>query len=116
MINRFSCAALLLLGLTGCASDPAPTEQLRLTEQALAQAKAVGADEQVAELAMAEDKLLRAQSAMQRDAFKAARVLAEQAELDARLAEARVLTQKSQDQLNELNNRINRLRKQLGAL
>lgn len=107
---------MVLLSLTGCASDPAPTEQLRLTEQALAQAKAVGADEQVAELVMAEAKLLQAQSAMQRDAFKEARVLAEQAELDARLAEARVLTQKSQDQLNELNNRINRLRKQLGAL
>jgi hypothetical protein len=27
-----------------------------------------------------------------------------------------VLTQKSQDQLNELNNRISRLRQQLGAL
>jgi uncharacterized lipoprotein YmbA len=107
---------MLLLGLTGCASDPAPTEQLRLTEQALAQAKAVGADEQVAELAMAEAKLLQAQSAMQRDAFKEARVLAEQAELDARLAEARVLTRKSQEQLNELNNRIDRLRQQLGAL
>ncbi|WP_178115629.1 MULTISPECIES: DUF4398 domain-containing protein [Pseudomonas] len=107
---------MVVLSLTGCASDPAPTEQLRLTEQALAQAKAVGADEQVAELAMAEAKLLQAQSAMQRDAFKEARVLAEQAELDARLAEARVLTQKSQDQLNELNNRINRLRKQLGEL
>ncbi|MDM8347880.1 DUF4398 domain-containing protein [Pseudomonas sp. sp1636] len=107
---------MLLLSLSGCASDPAPTEQLRLTEQALAQAKAVGADEQVAELGMAEDKLLQAQSAMRREAFKEARVLAEQAELDARLAEARVLTQKSQDQLNELNNRINRLRKQLGEL
>ncbi|MDP3978716.1 MAG: DUF4398 domain-containing protein [Pseudomonas sp.] len=116
MINRFSCAAMVLLGLTGCASDPAPTEQLRLTEQALAQARAVGADEQVVELAMAEAKLLQAQSAMQRDAFKEARVLAEQAELDARLAQARVLTQKSQDQLSELNNRINRLRKQLGEL
>lgn len=107
---------MVLLGLTGCANDPAPTEQLRLTEQALAQARAVGADEQVAELVMAEAKLLQAQSAMQRDAFKEARVLAEQAELDARLAEAGVLTQKSQDQLNELNNRISRLRQQLGAL
>jgi uncharacterized lipoprotein YmbA len=107
---------MVLLGLTGCASDPAPTEQLRLTEQALAQARAVGADEQVAELVMAEAKLRQAQSAMQRDAFKEARVLAEQAELDARLAEARVLTRKSQEQLNELNNRIDRLRQQLGAL
>ncbi|MEB0150812.1 DUF4398 domain-containing protein, partial [Pseudomonas sp. CCC2.2] len=45
--------------------------------------------------------------------YKDARIQAEQAELDARLAEARVLTQKSQEQLNVLNTRITRLRKQL---
>jgi uncharacterized lipoprotein YmbA len=102
--------------LSGCASDPAPTEQLRLTEQAISQARAVGADEQVAELTLADDKLAQAQAAMLDEAHKDARVLAEQAELDARLAEARVLTQKSQGQLLELNNRINRLRQQLGDL
>ncbi|HBX53876.1 DUF4398 domain-containing protein [Pseudomonas sp. UBA2684] len=116
MTNRFLCVALALLALAGCASDPAPTEQLRLTEQALAQAKAVGADEHVAELKLAEEKLLQAQAAMAEESFKEARMLAEQAELDARLAEARVLTQKSQDQLTELNNRINRLRLQLRDL
>ena len=81
-------AALAVLALAGCAADPAPNEQLRLTEQALEQAKAVGAKaDDLAEL--------------------------KQAELDARLAEARVLTQKSQEQLNVLNTRISRLRKQL---
>ena len=39
---------------------------------------------------------------------------AEQSELDARLAEARVLTQKSQEQIMQLNTRLNRLRKQVG--
>jgi uncharacterized coiled-coil protein SlyX len=48
--------------------------------------------------------------------YKQARVHAEQAELDARLAEAEHLTAKSQQQLVELNNAINRLRKQLGGL
>ena len=43
----------------------------------------------------------------------ARRMRAEQAELDARLAEAKVLTGKSQEQLNVLNTRIARLRKQL---
>ncbi|MGE8362036.1 DUF4398 domain-containing protein [Pseudomonas sp.] len=116
MTIRFSCAALALLALAGCANDPAPTEQLRLTEQAVAQARAVGATEQAEELRQAEDKLQQAQAAMTREAFKDARLLAEQAELDARLAEARVLTQKSQDQLRELNERINRLRRQLGEV
>jgi hypothetical protein len=107
-------AALALLALAGCANDPAPTEQLRLTEQALAQAKAVGATDQVAELKMAEDKMARAQVNMSNEAYRDARMRAEQAELDARLAEAQVLTSKSKAQLDLLQSRVNRLRKQLG--
>jgi hypothetical protein len=100
--------------LAGCASDPAPVEQMRLTEQALIQARALGADEQIPEMKMAEAKYARAQKNMGEEDYKRARVFAEQAELDARLAEARVLTQKSQEQLDELIYRINRLRAQLG--
>ena len=107
-------AALAVLALAGCAADPAPNEQLRLTEQALEQAKAVGATaDDMAELKQAEDKLAQALADMADESFKDARMQAEQAELDARLAEARVLTQKSQEQLNVLNTRISRLRKQL---
>ena len=107
-------AALAVLALAGCAADPAPNEQLRLTEQALEQASAVGATaDDMAELKQAEDKLTQALADMADESFKDARMQAEQAELDARLAEARVLTQKSQEQLNVLNTRISRLRKQL---
>jgi len=103
--------------LSACASDPAPNEQLRLTEQALSQAKALGISaEQSASLRLAEEKLALAQAAMQDEDYKQARVHAEQAELDARLAEAEHLTEKSQQQLAELTNAINRLRKQLGGL
>ena len=91
-------AALAVLALAGCAADPAPNEQIRLTEQAFKQA---------------EDKLAEALAEMAEASYKDARMQAEQAELDARLAEARVLTQKSQEQLNVLNTRITRLRKQL---
>lgn len=117
MIYRHICAALLPFMLSACASAPAPNEQLRLTEQALSQAQALGVSaEQSASLAFAEKKLALAQTAMQGTDFKQARVYAEQAELDARLAEAEHLTQKSQMQLAELSNAINRLRKQLGGL
>ncbi len=105
--------ALALLGLAGCANDPAPDEQLRLSEQALEQAKAVGATDQVAEFKLAEDKLTRARANMTSEDFRDARMRAEQAELDARLAEARVLTQKSEEQLELLQSRVKRLRKQL---
>lgn len=103
--------------LSACASDPAPTEQLRLSEQALNQAKALGiSTEQSPSLRLAEEKLALAQAAMQDQDYKQARVLAEQAELDARLAEAEHLTDKSRQQLVELSNAINRLRKQLGGV
>ena len=117
MIYRRICVALLPLMLSACASDPAPNEQLRLTEQALSQAKALGISaEQSASLRLAEEKLALAQAAMQDEDYKQARVHAEQAELDARLAEAEHLTEKSQQQLAELSNAISRLRKQLGGL
>ncbi|MCY1401280.1 hypothetical protein D3C76_673090 [compost metagenome] len=109
-------AVLAILVLAGCAADPAPTEQFRLTEQALEQAKAVGATNELPELKQAEEKFARAHGSMADGSFKNARMRAEQAELDARLAEAQVLTQKSQEQLTALDARINRLRKQLGEI
>nr|WP_189672896.1 DUF4398 domain-containing protein [Pseudomonas taiwanensis] len=102
-----------MLGLAGCANDPAPNEQMRLSEQALEQAKAVGATEQVPEFKMAEDKLARAKTNMLTEDYRDARMRAEQSELDARLAEARVLNQKSDEQLERLQSRVKRLRKQL---
>ncbi|MBV7479846.1 DUF4398 domain-containing protein [Pseudomonas sp. PDM31] len=108
-------AAMAVLALTGCASDPAPNEQMRLTEQALEQARAVGATvDDVPEMKLAEDKFKRAQGNMNDQSFKNARMRSEQAELDARLAEAKVLTLKSEEQLTLLNTRITRLRKQVG--
>ncbi|MEK1907944.1 MAG: DUF4398 domain-containing protein [Pseudomonas sp.] len=114
MNKRRLSAVLALLALAGCANDPAPSEQMRLTTQAVEQARAVGADQQIEEMQLAEKKLARAEKNMSEEDYKRARVFAEQAELDARLAEAKVLNQKSQVQLDELNARITRLRKQLG--
>ncbi|WP_460134684.1 DUF4398 domain-containing protein [Pseudomonas sp. S1_E04] len=107
-------AALAVVVLAGCAADPAPNEQIRLTQQALEQAKAVGANtDESPQLKLAEDKFVQAKADMADQSYKDARMQAEQAELDARLAEAQVLTRKSQEHLNVLNTRITRLRKQL---
>jgi hypothetical protein len=105
---------MALASLFGCANDPAPTEQLKLTEQAVTQAAAVGATDDEPEMALAHAKLVQARADMQDESYKDARMQAEQAELDARLAEARVLTLKSEEQLTQMNTRLNRLRKQLG--
>ena len=65
------------------------------------------------ELKLAEEKFAQAEANMADQSYKDACMQAEQAELDARLAEAKVLTRKSHEQLNVLNTRITRLRKQL---
>ncbi len=114
MKKRIPCVVLSMLALAGCANDPAPSEQMRLTISAVEQARAIGADDQIPEMQLAEAKLARAEKNMGEEDYKRARVFAEQAELDARLAEAKVLTQKSEAQLADLNARITRLRKQLG--
>jgi len=105
-----------LFALVGCAHDPVPTEQLNLTEQVVAQARAIGVTEQSAELALAEQKLAAAYVALKQKRYRQARMFAEQAELDARLAEARLLDEKSQTQVTEVNRQIERLRQQLGEL
>lgn len=107
--------ALALASLFGCANDPAPTEQLKLTEQAVSQAAAVGATDDEPDMATAQSKLAQARADTADKSYKDARVQAEQAELDARLAEARVLTHKSDEQVAQVNARLERLRKQLGA-
>lgn len=105
---------LMLLVVSGCASDPAPIEQLRLSEQAVAQARSMDASPAYEELLLAESKLSEARAALEAGDNRQARMLAEQAELDARLAEARVLKDKRQAQIDDLNLRIQRLRQQLG--
>ena len=116
MIYLYTGTALVLLLLQGCASDPAPVAQLQLTKQVLQQAQSIAAGEKVVELSLAEGKLQKAHEAMADENYREARVLAEQAELDARLAEARVLSAKVQAQQVELKRQIARLRKQLESM
>jgi hypothetical protein len=105
-----------LAALAGCAADPVPTEQMRLTEQAVQQARAVGATEAQAEFQQALAKQLRATKNLQEQDYKRARVLAEEAELDARLAEVKLLREKSEGQLQGLQVGIKRLKQKLGEV
>lgn len=113
MIPRM-CAVLALLLLAGCASDPAPEAQLQLTEKAVQQARAMGASDEQAELRAAEASLAAAREAFANQEYREARMLAERAELDARLAEARTLSAKGSAQVAELKGQIRHLRTELG--
>jgi predicted transglutaminase-like cysteine proteinase len=113
-VNKLIIFAGALLALAGCATAPAPDEQLRLTEQAIDQARAVGAADTTSPLTEALSKTAQARAEMASGHNKAARMALEQAELDARLAEANELARKSREQLAQVNARIQRLHKQLG--
>ena len=88
-----ACAAVLL---AACASVPAPTEQMAVSKSAIANAaSAGGAEAAPVEMRNAQDKLDRANRAMDRKDYDEARELAEAAQVDARLAEKRAESAKA---------------------
>ena len=86
-LNCKACISLSLLPvLFGCSSIPRPTEQLEAARAAVQHAELVAQPEGDYELALAQGKLAGAARALQRGDHVGARILAEQAELDARYA------------------------------
>ncbi len=83
--------ALLAASLQiGCASFPAPTEQMAVSTAAIASAERAGAVALApTEMAMARDKLARANASMVEEKYERALMLAEAAQVDARLAEVK---------------------------
>ena len=111
LIKQVFILSSAVLWLAGCATDPAPIEQLRITEQAIEQAQTMGADDflQPAQIA-----LQKAQEALAAEDYRAARLYAERAELDARLAEVQALSSMKRNKVAEITTQIQRLRLQLG--
>ena len=111
LVKQVFILSSAVLWLAGCATDPAPIEQLRITEQAIEQAQTMGADDflQPAQIA-----LQKAQEALAAEDYRAARLYAERAELDARLAEVQALSSMKCNKVAEITTQIQRLRLQLG--
>ena len=80
----FWCAALQ--AFAGCASTLPPTEQLGAARAMVTQAQPLAVNDAPAELQVAQAKLASAEAAVQRGEYAAARRLAEEAEVDAKLA------------------------------
>jgi len=88
---RTATAALALGALAACSSTPAPNEQMavtRTTVNRVAAAPAVATSAPV-QLQQAREKLMQAEKAMAEKDYVAARRLAAEAEVDARVAETR---------------------------
>ena len=75
-----------LCALAACATADPPETQMAQARAMVAQARPVAQQEAPLELSTAQSKLERAERAMERGHYEHARLLAEQAEADARLA------------------------------
>jgi len=78
--------AALALALAACASTDKPEREMGAARAMVSQARPIAAVDAPQQLAEAQLKLGRAEDAMQHKQYEHARILARQAEVDARLA------------------------------
>ena len=104
-------AAATVLG--ACASTPIPSEKIAVAKASLQRAEQSGAPELApVELATARDKLARAEKAVADKDAQPATLLAEQANVDAQLAEATAMQQKSHKMATEFDASMQALRQE----
>lgn len=99
--------------LAGCASAPAPREEMAVARASVDRATSTAGQDAAVDLAAARDKLERANVAMTREDYDTARRLAEQADADANLAEARARTTRSEAALREVREGVRQLRDEM---
>jgi hypothetical protein len=105
----------LTVGLGACASAPMPTDQIAVTTAAIAHAEAAGgATLAASEMGLARDKLRRANLAVAAKAPIEASRLAQQAHVDALLAEAKAESSKAQKAADEVQAASRALREEMG--
>ena len=108
--------AALALGstfvLAGCAGNP-PSEQYAVTQSAVNSAVSAGGAEFAAvEMKSAQDKLKQAELAMHDKNYEQARILAEQAEWDARVAERKAQAMKAEQAVKDSQKGVQELRQE----
>ncbi|MET0335498.1 MAG: DUF4398 domain-containing protein [Rhizobacter sp.] len=104
------CASLLAV-MAACASPAPPTQQMALAEAAVQRASSMGtADLAPAELQLAKSKLARAKDAQDAKQFDRAARLAEQAQVDAEVAEMHAQAVRSRRAVQESENAAAALR------
>ena len=116
LYRAVSIGAILALGiLTGCASEEvAHVESITGAESAVRQAQDSGAAANAPlQLKIAEDKLTEAKAAAAKEEFRDAKKLADEALVDAQLAEAESLSIKAKKQSRDMRESIETLRREL---
>jgi hypothetical protein len=89
MMRRIGTTVGAIMLIAGCASTPAPTEQMATSKAAIINASSAGGEEYAPlQLQSAKDKMDAAEQAMKAENYVLARRLAEEAQADADLAVA----------------------------
>ena len=110
-VGAIGCAAVVI---AGCGSIPPPTEQMAVSKAAVANAVSAGGSEYApVEMRTAQEKMDRANRAMEKEDYENARWLAEEAQADARLAEKKAQSAKAQKAANVLQDDIRVLREEI---
>ncbi len=113
LIKGVAVCAALFMGLAACASSPVPDEKIAVARASVQRAEQSGAPELApVELATARDKLQRAEKAAANHDAQPATVLAEQANVDAELAEATAQAHRSHSAAVELDASLAALRQE----
>jgi major membrane immunogen (membrane-anchored lipoprotein) len=111
LASALAIAGVVLLG--ACASTPPPNEELAVGRAAVERASSSAAAEAPVELAVARDKITRANAAFAAKDYALASQLAQQAEADATLAEAQSRSVRSARALAEVRDGIRMLREEM---
>lgn len=110
MLSAAATFIATTLALTGCASAPIPTEQLAVSKTAVDSATTAGGTEFAPlELKTARDKLEAANLAVSQKKYEQAAALAEEAQVDAKLAETKALSAKAQKAVAETQDNLRTL-------
>lgn len=116
-MGRIGAAVTVAIFMAGCASTPtipAPTEQMAVSRAAVNNASSAGGNEFAPlQLKSAMEKMDAAERAMGEKNYVRARELAEQAQADAKLAEAAARSAKAQKAADALDEDNRVLRKEL---
>lgn len=111
MIGVTAGAAIIM---AGCASAPAPTEQMAVSRVEVSNASSAGGNEYAPlQLKSAMEKMVGAERAMAEKNYALARQLAEQAQVDAQLAGATARSAKAQKAADALQEDSRVLRQEI---
>ncbi len=106
--------AACTLFVAGCASIPAPTEQMTISRAAVTEASTAGSNEYApSQLKTAMEKMGGAEQAMSEKNYEQARSLAEQAQVDAQLALATTRAAKAKKSADALHEDAHVLREEM---